>query len=125
VYISAAAGAPILPSRYITTKRDAEAVISSIFPEMRTILMRPPFMYDTSRKFTLPIALGGMIGSQLNTLLGGRLQFMGTMTEKPLQVDLVGEAVIEAISDDAINGVVGTKNIDSLATKAWRRSMLL
>jgi len=82
-------------------------------------------MYDTNRKFTLPIALGGIIGSQLNTLLGGRLEFMGTMTEKPLRVDLVGEAVVEAISDDAISGVVGTKNIDSLATKAWRRSMLL
>jgi hypothetical protein len=124
VYISALAGAPILPSRYITTKREAEAAISTMFPNMRAIFIRPPFMYDSSRKITLPIALGGIIGSQVNALLGGRLHFMGIMTEKPLQVDLVGEAVIEAICDDTSNGVVGTNKIDVLATKAWRKSML-
>jgi uncharacterized protein YbjT (DUF2867 family) len=124
VYISAAGGAPILPSRYITTKRDAEATISSKFPDLRSIFMRPAFMYDSSRKFTLPIALGGFIGTEVNNFLGNRLQFLGSMVEKPLQVDVVGEAVVEAMEDESTRGAVGTKQIETLATKAWRKSML-
>lgn len=125
VYISAAAGAPMLPSRYITTKREAEATISSTFPDIRSIFVRPGFLYDSSRKFTLPIALGGMIGSEVNSLLGGRLQSLaGSMTEKPLKADIVAQAVVEAIEDESTRGVVGTKKIENLATKAWRKTML-
>lgn len=124
VYISAAGGAPILPSRYITTKRDAEATISSKLPDLRSIFMRPAFMYDSSRKFTLPIALGGFIGTEVNALLGNRLQFLGSMVDKPLQVDVVGEAVVEAMEDESTSGAVGTKQIEALATRAWRKSML-
>lgn len=124
VYISAAAGAPILPSRYITTKREAETTISSKLPDLRSIFVRPGFMFDSSRKLTLPIALGGLVGSEFNTLLGNKLQFLGTMVEKPLQVNTVGEAVVEAMEDESICGAVGTKQIEALATKAWRKSML-
>ncbi|EIT83586.1 hypothetical protein AFCA_004170 [Aspergillus flavus] len=124
VFISAAAGAPVLPSRYITTKREAETTISTTIPELRSIFIRAPFMYDSSRKFTLPIALGGFIGSQFNELLGNRLDFLGTMVTKPFQVDMVGEAVVEAMEDESVRGAVGTKKIEALATSAWRKSML-
>ncbi|KAG2027095.1 hypothetical protein GB937_000831 [Aspergillus fischeri] len=124
VYISAASGAPMLPSRYITTKREAETTIASELPELRSIFIRPPFMYDSSRKITLPIALGGFVASQFNALLGDRLRFLGAMVDKPFQVDLVGEAVVEAMEDESIRGAVGTKQIENLATKAWRKSML-
>ncbi|KAE8134779.1 hypothetical protein BDV38DRAFT_273323 [Aspergillus pseudotamarii] len=124
VFISAAAGAPVLPSRYITTKREAETTISTKIPELRSIFIRAPFMYDSSRKFTLPIALGGFIGSQFNELLGNRLDFLGTMVTKPFQVDMVGEAVVEAMEDESVRGAVGTKKIEALATSAWRKSML-
>ncbi|KAB8069443.1 hypothetical protein BDV29DRAFT_50878 [Aspergillus leporis] len=124
VFISAAAGAPVLPSRYITTKREAETAISTRLPELRSIFMRAPFMYDSSRKFTLPIALGSFIGSQFNELLGNRLDVLGTMVTKPFQVDMVGEAVVEAMEDETVRGAVGTKKIEALSTKAWRKSML-
>lgn len=86
--------------------------------------MRPAFMYDSSRKFTLPIALGGFLGFEVNTLLGNGLDFLGAMVGKPLQVDVVGEAVVEAVENEDTSGVVGTKQIEALATKAWRKSML-
>lgn len=124
VYISAAAGAPVLPARYITTKREAEATITSTLPELRSIFVRPAFMYDSSRKFTLPIALGGFITSELNNLFGQRLGFLGAMAEKPLGVDLVGQAVVEALEDESTKGAVGTKQLEALATKAWRKTML-
>lgn len=124
VFISAAAGAPILPARYITTKREAEATITSTLPDLRSIFIRPGFMYDSSRKFTLPIALGGFVASEFNILLGNKLTFLGTMAEKPLKVGVVGEAVVEALEDETTKGAVGTKQIEALATKAWRKTML-
>jgi hypothetical protein len=124
VYISAAAGAPMLPTRYITTKREAEATITSTLPDLRSIFIRPGFMYDSSRKFTLPIALGGFVASEFNNFLGNKLGFLGSMAEKPLKADVVGEAVVEALEEESTRGVVGTKQIEALATKAWRKGML-
>lgn len=123
--MSAAAGAPILPKRYITTKREAESTIASSFPKMRYIFMRPGFLYDSSRTFTLPIAFFGAAGNIVNSAIGGRLSWLaGAAVEKPLKADLVAEAVVEAIEDGEIKGVVGTAAIEDLANKAWRRDML-
>lgn len=114
----------MLPARYITTKREAEATITSTLPDLRSIFIRPGFMYDSSRKLTLPIALGGLVASEFNTLLGNKLGFLGVVAEKPLKVDVVGEAVVEALEDKTTKGAVGTKQIEALATKAWRKTML-
>lgn len=125
VFISAAAGAPMLPKRYITTKRDAESTIASSLPRLRSIFLRPGFLYDSSRAFTLPIAFFGSAGNIVNSALGGRLSWLaGAAVEKPLKADLVAEAVVESIEDGGVKGVVGTTAIEALATKAWRRGML-
>ena len=125
VFISAAAGAPMLPKRYITTKRDAESTIASSFPKLRSIFIRPGFLYDSSRKFTLPIAFAGSAGNMVNSMIGGRLTWLaGAAVEKPLKADMVAEAVVEAIDDGVVKGVIGTADIEALATKAWRRGML-
>ncbi|CAF9940514.1 MAG: hypothetical protein HETSPECPRED_002433 [Heterodermia speciosa] len=125
IFISAAAGAPLLPSRYITAKRDAESTIASSFPKLRSIFIRPGFLYDSSRTFTLPIAFAGFAGNIVNGLLGGRLTpLAGAAVEKPLKADLVAEAVVEAVEDEGVKGVVGTERIEGLAGTAWRRGML-
>lgn len=125
VYISAAAGAPMLPSRYISTKREAESAIASNMIKLRNIFIRPGFLYDNSRKFTLPIAASGMVGNTVNSMVGGSLtRLFGAAVEKPLKANLVGDAVVEAIADEETKGVVDTKLIEALAAKAWRRTML-
>ncbi|KAI9669558.1 MAG: hypothetical protein M1817_004601 [Caeruleum heppii] len=125
LFISAAAGTPILPERYITTKREAESTIASSFPKMRGIFMRPAFLYDSSRTFTLPIAVLGGAAAMVNSMTGGRLTWlMGAGGIKPLKADLVGEAVVEAIADGSVKGPVEVKEIEHLANKAWRRGML-
>ncbi|RMZ75492.1 hypothetical protein DV737_g5277, partial [Chaetothyriales sp. CBS 132003] len=125
VYVSAAAGAPLLPSRYITTKRAAESAIANDLPQLRSIFIRPGFMYDSSRKVTLPIAASGAVGSTVNELVGGKLSSLfGAAVEKPLKADVVADAVVEAIAADETKGVVDTQAIEALATKAWRRTML-
>lgn len=125
LYISAAAGTPILPARYITTKRAAESTIASAFPSMRSIFIRAPFMYDASRSFTMPIAALGGIASMVNGAVGGRLTWlMGAGGIKPLKADLVGEAVVEALEDEDVKGVVEVEGIERLGTRAWRRNMV-
>ncbi|KAK2740634.1 hypothetical protein FQN57_006003 [Myotisia sp. PD_48] len=124
VYISAASGAPIVPQGYISSKREAESVILSSLPNLRSIFVRPTFMYDSSRKISVPIALGGILGSEVNALMGGKLSFLGMMVEKPVKVATVGEAVVESIDDSKVNGVVGPKQIEVLATSGWRKTML-
>jgi uncharacterized protein YbjT (DUF2867 family) len=125
LYISAAAGTPILPARYITTKREAESIISSNFPSMRSIFIRAPFLYDSSRTFTLPIAAAGGVASMVNSAVGGRLTWlMGAGGIKPLKADLVGEAVVEALEDEEVRGPVEVPDIERLGTRAWRKNML-
>lgn len=124
-YISAAAGAPVLPQRYISTKREAENAIATNFPEMRGIFMRPPFMYDSSRKITMGIAAAAGAASVFNSLTGNILKgFMGAAGTKPLQVETVAEAVVEALADETIKGPVELKQIEELAAKGWRKTML-
>jgi hypothetical protein len=125
VYISAAAGAPMLPARYISTKREAENTIAGELVKLRSIFVRPGFLYDSSRKFTLPIAASGMVGSTVNDMVGGSLtRLFGAAVEKPLKADLVADAVVEAIAEEDTKGVLGTKEIEALAAKAWRKTML-
>ena len=125
VFISAAAGAPMLPSRYITTKREAESTISSQMTKLRSIFIRPGFLYDSSRKFTLPIAASGMMGSTVNSLVGGSLtRLFGAAVEKPLKADLVADAVVESVADEGTKGIVDTKMIEALAARSWRKTMI-
>lgn len=124
-YISAAGGAPILPQRYITTKRDAESTISSEFCKMRSIFFRPGFLYNRSRTFTIPLAAMTAAGAAFNSLTGGVFSgIMGAAGAKPLDADVVAEAVVEALSDESVKGPVEIKEIEELAQKAWRKGML-
>lgn len=124
-YISAAGGAPVLPSRYITTKREAEETIQREFPEMRPVFVRPPFMYDSSRPLTMPMAGMTFAGSLFNGVTGHVLSdFLGGAGQKPLKADVVADAVVEALEDEGVKGVVDVKGIEELAGRAWRRGML-
>lgn len=124
-YVSAAGGAPVLPSRYITTKREAEAVVAREFPGMRGVFFRPPFMYDSSRALTIPMAAMATAGMAFNGLTRGVLSgFLGAAGVKPLKADAVADAVVEALADESVKGPVEVPQLEELATKAWRKTML-
>jgi len=124
-YISAAAGAPVLPGRYIDTKRAAESTIAGAFPNLRSIFIRPGMMYDSSRTMTLGLAAMTGAGALVNSLTGNRLTpLMGAGGVKPLKVDVVADALVESIEDDAVKGAIEVPKIEHLATRAWRRTML-
>lgn len=97
----------------------------STFPSLRSIFIRAPFMYDSSRTFTLPIAAAGGIASMVNSAVGGRLTWLiGAGGIKPLKADTVADAVVEALEDADVRGVVEAGEIERLATRAWRKGML-
>ena len=124
-YISAAAGAPILPGRYISTKREAESTISSSFLKMRSLFIRAPFMYDSSRTFTMGMAAVTYGGFLANSVTGGNLTWlMGAGGAKPLKADMVAQAIVEGFEDEQVKGPVEVKEIEELANRAWRRGML-
>ncbi|KAK3995988.1 isoflavone reductase IRL [Cladorrhinum sp. PSN332] len=125
-YISAAAGAPILPGRYISTKREAEDVIEREFgKEMRGVYFRPPFMYDSSRALTMPLAAGAMAASTVNGVMGGVLgRILGAAAIKPLKADLVADAVVEGLADEKVRGAVEVERLEELGARGWRREMV-
>ncbi|PHH64666.1 hypothetical protein CDD81_4107 [Ophiocordyceps australis] len=124
-YISACGGGPIMPPRYLSTKREAEVAISQNFPQMRSLFFRPPFMYDPSRIFTMGMAAFVGAGTAFNDLTRRSFKdFLGAVGTKPLKVDLVAEAVVEGLSDDATKGPVELPEILELSGKAWRKAML-
>lgn len=126
LYVSAADGTVVLPDRYISTKREAEAGIKALSvygQRFRPIFFRPGFLYDSSRPITIPLA--GIMGitSSFNSLFGGKLP-MGAAGYKPLKVEVVAEAAIEAIASEGVEGPVEVSDIEELSTKAWRAAML-
>lgn len=82
-------------------------------------------MYDSSRSFTMPIALLGGVASMVNGAVGGRLTWlMGAGGIKPLKADAVAEAVVESLEDEEVKGPVEVPEIETLATRAWRKNMV-
>lgn len=124
LYISAAGGAPVLPARYIDTKREAESLIASRFPSMRGIFVRAPFLYDSSRMFTIPMAAMTGVGALFNGMTRGVLSgFLGAAGAKPLKVEAVARAAVEALETN-VSGPVEVPELEELAEKAWRKGML-
>ena len=125
VYVSAAGGAPVLPARYISSKREAEAGIAAGFPAMRGVFVRPGFLYDGSRGFTVPVAAATYVGFLANSVTGGRLSgLLGAGGAKPLPADVVANAVVEGLADEQVQGPVEVPEMEVLANRAWRRGML-
>lgn len=130
-YISASGAAPGLPSRYISTKREAEQLLAKASqdpkaPLGRPIFVRAPFLYDAgARPLTVPLAALAGAGTMVNRFTGGALTgLLGTMGTKPLKADEVAEAVVEALSDESVTGVLEVAQLVDLANRAWRKGML-
>lgn len=125
LYVSAAGGAPVLPARYINTKREAESLLASKFPRMRAIFVRAPFMYDSSRAFTIPMAAMTGVGALFNGVTRGVFGgLLGAAGAKPLKVDVVARAAVEALEEEGTRGPVEVPELEDLAEKAWRKGML-
>ena len=50
--------------------------------------------------------------------------FLGTGGVKPLQADVVADAVVEGLADESVKGPVEVKELEELAHRTWRKTML-
>ncbi|OLL25422.1 hypothetical protein NEOLI_000518 [Neolecta irregularis DAH-3] len=113
IMISAAGSFPGIPERYITTKREAEEYIANI-KSFRSVFMRPGFMYSPSRPISVPLS---MIMGAISGLTGGKAPFIGAAGIKPLLVDHVAAATIEAALTSTVSGAVEVSGIENLASR--------
>ncbi|EPX73530.1 NAD dependent epimerase/dehydratase [Schizosaccharomyces octosporus yFS286] len=114
-YISAHASVPGLDPRYISTKREAEQAISNI-PNIRSIFVRPSFMYDThARPISGIFAPFLKLSSGINHFSSGLFDFLGAASAEPLPTTVVAKATLGAILDPSISGPVGIQRIKELA----------
>lgn len=117
VYISAAAGFPILPQRYISTKREAEDLLSQV-PDFRSIFFRPGFMYSHERPITVPMSYLTQVSATMNSLTGNIFSgLLGAAGSAPLDVEKVGVAVVHAVEDESITGPVEVQQIGKLGSR--------
>ncbi|EIW67895.1 hypothetical protein TREMEDRAFT_32601 [Tremella mesenterica DSM 1558] len=121
VYISAAdAFRPLIPNRYLATKRQAEVEITrrcqDAETKVRPVFLRPGLMYHPHIRpiSTLPAFALSLTASTHDTLhiplpfspdsfFGGAAEALRT---HPLHVDHVAEAAIKSIEDSSREGVV-------------------
>ncbi|KAI5781202.1 hypothetical protein EDC01DRAFT_666718 [Geopyxis carbonaria] len=124
LYVSAVDSFFALPKRYITTKREAEARIAALDGGLRSVFLRPSFLYDSSRTVTIPLAGLLSVTSAVNGLFGRKLPLLGAAGWKPLSVEDVAGAAVKALEDETVTGAQGVPEIETLAARVWREGML-
>lgn len=110
VYISADIQIPIVPSRYLETKREAEFELSCK-KGLRTIIMRPGFMYDEAKKHFLDnrnlIRLFLTAGYDVKeSIFGESVSYLNSLVKPPISTEQVSKKVIEKIKDEKFSGIV-------------------
>ncbi|KAJ2337650.1 hypothetical protein GGI00_000080 [Coemansia sp. RSA 2681] len=118
VYISASDVLPLVSSRYISTKREAENELLAHKERMRPIILRPGFMFSSDRPVSLPIAAGVSLFNTLyhRTPAGCLLKHtpFAKAASPALRREVVASAVINAIDDSRISGILEIADIERI-----------
>ncbi|KAK9480168.1 hypothetical protein V1514DRAFT_210606 [Lipomyces japonicus] len=117
LYVSSAGNIPLIPHAYFDTKRQAEDAISNI-KSLRSVFLRPGFMYDPSRQSSMYIKLGLDAVNAVNTALGGHAPVISAKALNPVSVSVVAGAAVRALADDNIQGVIDGPDLIRLAKEA-------
>jgi uncharacterized protein YbjT (DUF2867 family) len=115
IYISAANWNVLADKEYIESKREAEAALGAI-PQLRAVFMRPGFMYDaTDHRPTARNAIGAVfrMGSKV-----ARLSGIEELIPPAVSVQTVAHAIVEALEDPLLEGVVELKALQKFETMA-------
>ena len=126
VYISADKNPPIVPQRYIITKREAEFELSNK-PHLRSILMRPGIMYEEKSGYSSQdsddsvtnrdvLVKGLQLGYSLkNAVLGN--QFLSGLVRPVVSTTQVANAIFDKLEDEEFKGgVVPVEEIEQKTT---------
>lgn len=114
VYISADQALPFIPE-YSATKREAEQLLSQK-ERLRTIIMRPGFMYD--EKEPNPLNARNLLRFFLTAgydvkscLLGNRMELANKLVRPPVSTAEVASTIFEKLEDSNFRGKVTLEEI--------------
>lgn len=113
VYISADQAIPIIPKQYIITKREAEFELG-LKHDLRTIVIRPGFMYEDTPNFTNRDLLKNLLNlgySSKELILGDKVDFVNKLIRPPVSTEKVAYSLFEKLQDNSFKGVVGLDEI--------------
>lgn len=115
VYISAETKPPTVPDTYLTSKREAEFELSCK-PGLRTIILRPGFMYEVGHEGS-PNARDVLANfmklgySVKEGVLGDKVEFINNIVKPAVSTDKVAFKLYEKVEEEAFKGVVGLDDI--------------
>ncbi|KAF9992391.1 hypothetical protein BGZ79_003125 [Entomortierella chlamydospora] len=116
VYISAEFAPPMVPNRYITTKREAEQALLTNTDNIRPIIFRPGFLSTPERPVTLPLAgLLQVSSAILGNSLKGTIPLAQAISTHPLSMETLARAIMNSIENKDIKGIVDVEGIEELA----------
>ncbi|KAF9111042.1 hypothetical protein BGX27_005477 [Mortierella sp. AM989] len=123
-YISAAFSPPMIPNRYITTKREAEHALLTNTDKLRPIIFRPGFLSTPERPVTLPLAgLLQISSSILGNSLKGTVPLAQAISTPPLSMETLARAIMNSIENKDIKGIVDVEGIQELANNPSSQSV--
>ncbi|KAG0063909.1 hypothetical protein BGZ89_009513 [Linnemannia elongata] len=115
-YISAAFAPPMVPNRYITTKREAETALLTHPAGFRSIIFRPGFLSTPDRPVTLPLAgLLQVSSAILGDSVRGTIPFAQALSTPPLEMETLARAIVNSLENPEVRGIVDVEGIAELA----------
>ncbi|KAF9130995.1 hypothetical protein BGW39_002407 [Mortierella sp. 14UC] len=115
-FVSAAFSPPMVPNRYITTKREAETALLTHPAGFRSIIFRPGFLSTPDRPATLPLAGILQVSSAiLGDSVRGTIPFAQALSTPPLEMETLARAIVNSLENPDVQGIVDVEGIAELA----------
>ena len=107
VFLSASRRPPLISRDYIDAKRRAEEAAAKL--RLRSVFLRPGFVYGAGRAVSVPAAVVMKLGLALLPFLRPKLG-----GSRPIPVAVVARAALRAALDPAVSGVLDADGIERL-----------
>lgn len=115
-FVSAAFAPPMVPNRYVTTKREAETALLTHPAGFRPIIFRPGFLSTPDRPITLPLAgLLQVSSAILGDSVRGTIPFAQALSTPPLEMETLARAIVNSLENPDVRGIVDVEGIAELA----------
>ncbi|KAG0279054.1 hypothetical protein BGZ95_002410 [Linnemannia exigua] len=123
-FVSAAFAPPMVPNRYITTKREAETALLTHPAGFRPIIFRPGFLSTPDRPITLPLAgLLQVSSAILGDSVRGTIPFAQAVSTPPLEMETLARAIVNSLENPGVRGIVDVEGIAELANNPHTQSV--
>lgn len=115
-FVSAAFAPPMVPNRYVTTKREAETALLTHPAGFRPIIFRPGFLSTPDRPVTLPLAgLLQVSSAILGDSVRGTIPFAQALSTPPLEMETFARAIVNSLENPEVRGIIDVEGIAELA----------